>query len=373
MASPTNLGGSEVQLTSTTRTTPATLQITGGGTYSNPITVGDGITTGVTGLVIYSGNVPVTFSGTLTKTGTTFELVGSNSLGGTVTITGQITGNTGSLNSDIFYNGGTFNLNGASPNTYFGPTYLTNAVTVNANSVGALPTLNGRSPVFMDQTGSGSSNLVLGANQSIAALTGATSSSVNLNGNTLTIGTDSGSTTFAGAISGAGGLIKDGASTQVLSGSNASYTGTTTVRAGALVLDYSTNNGTKLSSTAVLTLGSATLQLTGGTQTEVVGSTTITGGRTSSETTRVAPPTGRIGQHRFQHLRRATDGEYHTESRRYGELQRAIYRHHQYPQQSHDRSPRSVGNHRRDRFCDQPEQHGERLDRQVPAIRLCQG
>jgi autotransporter-associated beta strand protein len=278
VASPTNLGGSEVQLTSTTTTTPATLQITGGGTYSNPITVGDGITTGVTGLVIYSGNVAVTFSGTLTKTGTTFELVGSNSLGGTVTITGQITGNTGGLNSDMSYNGGTFNLNGASPNTYFGPTYLTNAVTVNANSVGALPTLNGRSPVFMDQTGSGSSNLVLGANQSIAALTGATSSSVNLNGNTLTIGTDSGSTIFAGAISGAGGLIKDGASTQVLSGSNASYTGTTTVRAGALVLDYSTNNGTKLSSTAVLTLGSATLQLTGDTQTEVVGSTTITGG-----------------------------------------------------------------------------------------------
>jgi autotransporter-associated beta strand protein len=278
VANPTNLGGSEVQLTSTTTTTPATLQITGGGNYSNPITVGDGITTGVTGRVIYSGNVAVTFSGTLTKTGTTFELVGSNSSGGTVTITGQITGNTGGLNSDMSYNGGTFNLNGASPNTYFGPTHLTNAVTVNANSVGALPTLNGRSPVFMDQTGSGSSNLVLGANQSIAALTGATSSSVNVNGNTLTIGTDSGSTTFAGAISGAGGLIKDGASTQVLSGSNASYTGTTTVRAGALVLDYSTNNGTKLSSTAVLTLGSATLQLTGGTQTEVVGSTTITGG-----------------------------------------------------------------------------------------------
>ena len=278
VASPSNLGGAEVQLTSTTTTTPATLQITGGGTYSNPMTVGDGITTGVTGLVIYTGNVAVTFSGTLNKNGTTFELVGSNSLGGTVTITGQITGNTGSLNSDMSYNGGTFNLNGASPNTYFGPTYLTNAVTVNANSVGALPTLNGRSPVLMDQTGSGSSNLVLGANQSIAALTGATSSSVNLNEKTLTIGTDSGSTTFAGAISGAGGLIKDGASTQVLSGANASYTGSTTVNAGTLVLNYSTNNGTKLSSSAVLTLGSATLQLTGGTQTEVVGSTTISGG-----------------------------------------------------------------------------------------------
>ena len=278
VASPSNLGGAEVQLTSTTTTTPATLQITGGGTYSNPMTVGDGITTGVTGLVIYTGNVAVTFSGTLNKNGTTFELVGSNSLGGTVTITGQITGNTGSLNSDMSYNGGTFNLNGASPNTYFGPTYLTNAVTVNANSVGALPTLNGRSPVVMDQTGSGSSNLVLGANQSIAALTGETSSSVNLNGKTLTIGTDSGSTTFAGAISGAGGLIKDGASTQVLSGANASYTGSTTVNAGTLVLNYSTNNGTKLSSSAVLTLGSATLQLTGGTQTEVVGSTTISGG-----------------------------------------------------------------------------------------------
>jgi autotransporter-associated beta strand protein len=49
---------------------------------------------------------------------------------------------------------------------------------------------------------------------------------VTLGSNTLTIGTTSNTTTYAGRISGSGSLVKDGANTQVLSGSN-TFSGTT--------------------------------------------------------------------------------------------------------------------------------------------------
>jgi fibronectin-binding autotransporter adhesin len=87
----------------------------------------------------------------------------------------------------------------------------------------------------MDATGSGSSTLALGASQSIASLTGNTTSTVTLVSNTLTIGTTSGSTTYAGRLTGGNSsvLVKDGASTQVLSG-NTDFTGTTTIIGGTL-------------------------------------------------------------------------------------------------------------------------------------------
>ncbi len=59
---------------------------------------------------------------------------------------------------------------------------------------------------------------------------------------TLTIGAASGSTTFSGALGGVGtnenafNLVKDGAGTQILSGTTNTYTGTTTVRQGTLQL-----------------------------------------------------------------------------------------------------------------------------------------
>jgi autotransporter-associated beta strand protein len=70
----------------------------------------------------------------------------------------------------------------------------------------------------------------------VASLTGAASSNVTLGANTLTLGTTSGNTTYAGRITGASNsaLVKDGASTQVLTGDNSGFTGTTTVNSGTL-------------------------------------------------------------------------------------------------------------------------------------------
>ena len=176
-----------------------------------------------------SGTGLLTLSGTLNKTGTTLTLQGGAN---GITVSGTITGNTGSPNSDLIVDGGTVTL--ASANTYNGPTYIINGGTLNANAANALPTSVARTAIIMDQTGTGSSTLALGVSQSALSLTGAGSSAINLNANTLTVGTTSGSTTFAGIISGTGGsLTKDGASTQILSGAN-TYTGTTTVSAGTL-------------------------------------------------------------------------------------------------------------------------------------------
>ncbi len=70
------------------------------------------------------------------------------------------------------------------------------------------------------------------------------------------------------------------------------YTGVTTVSGGKLVLDYLTNDTSKLSDTAALTLGGtvssgvggspATLELKEGTHTEIVASTTLTAGTSSA-------------------------------------------------------------------------------------------
>ena len=122
---------------------------------------------------------------------------------------------------------------------------------------------------------------------------------MTLGANTLTVGTSTGSTTLAGIIGGTGGLIKDGASTQVLTGAN-TYTGATTISAGTLEVSGASgeltatsavniNGGTlslsgsaadRISNTASISLGAATgstLQLSGAVI-ETLGAMTLAGG-----------------------------------------------------------------------------------------------
>ena len=165
----------------------------------------------------------LTLTGGLTKNGTTLTFDT-----GTFNITGAIGGSAAS--SDLIVDGATVTLNSA--NDYNGPTFIIDGGTLTANVTGALPTST-RTAISIDATGTGSSTLALGANQSIASLTGNTTSTVTLGTNTLIIGSSNNatSTTYAGRITGgaSSALVKDGASTQVLTGNNTGFTGTTTV------------------------------------------------------------------------------------------------------------------------------------------------
>jgi autotransporter-associated beta strand protein len=185
-------------------------------------------TTGSTGTIRNSGTGLLTLSGALSKNGTTLTLAGGSN---GITVSGVISGS--SNNSDLVIDGGTTTLTNA--NTYNGPTSIINGATLNANAVGALPTST-RSAISIDTTGTGSSTLSLGASQSVASLTGNTTSTVTLGSNTLTIGTTSGNTTYAGRITGASNsaLVKDGESTQVLTGNNTGFAGNTTISGGTL-------------------------------------------------------------------------------------------------------------------------------------------
>jgi autotransporter-associated beta strand protein len=116
------------------------------------------------------------------------------------------------------------------------------------------------------------------------------------NGGTLTIGgalteaggaaktltvNGAGNVTISGAISASNGdlnIVKTGSGTLTLSGNNVNLSNNDViVNAGTLILDYSTQNNTKLD-TSVLTLGGGTLTMSGGSGNEDPASSTLTAG-----------------------------------------------------------------------------------------------
>ena len=215
--------------------------------------VGGGASSSYAGAITLAANASITANGTtLTLTGgiakpgfvlTLGATTAANGAGGTINI--NTVGISGAVaGSDLIVESTTVNENVT--NSYNGPTFIRSTNVngsgiLNANAASALPTANGRTVLTMDDAGSlGNSqlNLIGGFNQAIASLTSANtpsglSSKVNLNSNALTIGTAAGTTNFFGTIRGTGSIIKDGTSTQILSGTN-TYTGLTSVQAGTL-------------------------------------------------------------------------------------------------------------------------------------------
>lgn len=251
-------GSGGVTLAVVKRGTGVWLLPSGGSTYSGQLTIEEGTLSsgtinnlnangplGNSGLAVLMGGTAGTagrfaYTGGSASSTKPFTLVAGGTgvfdvtnAATTLTVSGLVSGS-GALVKD---GRGKLTLSGS--NTYSGPTVIVNGGTLQADAAGALPTANGRSAVSLDATGSGSSTLALGSAQAIASLSGAASSAVNLGGSTLRIGMASGTSTFAGVISGLGGkIIKDGGSTLVLSGSSG-YTGGTDVTGGVLAVNGS--------------------------------------------------------------------------------------------------------------------------------------
>ena len=223
----------------------------------------------------------ITGNGALTKTGTgTFTLtavqdftglttVGAGTLalgtgaslaGGvvnnaTVTNAGTIAGavtNTGALVSIGTLSGALANAAGATAQILG---QLNNAVS-NAGTIMLTGTTTGIGAVSQDATGV----LALGGfNTSIGSLSG--SGSVQLGAGVLTTGGNNNATSFAGVLSGTGGLIKTGNGSFALSGAN-SYAGLTTVNQGVLSVRNNAALGTAAAGTVVA--AGAALELQGG-------------------------------------------------------------------------------------------------------------
>jgi fibronectin-binding autotransporter adhesin len=187
-----------------------TLTLTGANTYSGGTTISAGT------LQLGNGGTSGSINGNVTDNGTlAFDRSDS------FTFTGAISG-TGTVDQ---IGTGTLTLTGN--NTYSGPTNVSSG-TLRAGSATAFSAnsafgLTGLSVLDLN-----------GFDVSIGSLTGVARATVSLGAHTLTAGGDNSSTTYAGLITGTGGLTKVGSGTLALSGTSA-YTGLTNINAGVLV------------------------------------------------------------------------------------------------------------------------------------------
>jgi autotransporter-associated beta strand protein len=257
--------------------------LAGGGPAGGNVDMGTGTLTtgGNNASTAYAG--VISGSGGVVKTGTgTWTLSGSNTYtGGTTVAAGTLEGDTQSLQGNIVDNG-TVAFNQASDGTYAGNLSGTGALTklgtaalllTANNTYSGATAINAGTLRLGNTTGIGALSAVTVANvagamfdlndldATIGSLAGGgpTGGNVVLGSATLTTGGDNSSTTFAGAITGAGGLTKTGAGVLRLAGNN-TYAGLTDVQQGTLELAAATGVP---DNTAVHIAGGATVDLAG--------------------------------------------------------------------------------------------------------------
>jgi autotransporter-associated beta strand protein len=233
------------------------MKLTGANTYGGATTVSAG-TLLLGANTALSGSTAVTVAGGVLDGGGFTNSVGSFAItSGTYTGAGTLTAPTYSLGGGTVsgtLGGGTLNV---SANTTLSGSSGAGVVNLTAGTLalGAANVLSSTAAV----SGSAGGSMSLGGDLTIGSLSG--TAGVSLGSSTLTVGRLNTSTTYSGTMSGAGGLTKVGSGTFTLPAAN-TYTGTTTISAGALNIQ----NGSALGGTGAGTIVSAgaALQLQGG-------------------------------------------------------------------------------------------------------------
>ncbi len=178
--------------------------------------------------------------GNFIKEGTSTWFMGAGT-GGSSTYTGSTTVNAGILNMNV--SGGT---------SVPGDLIINNSAIA---FVGSNEQITDTSAVTINDTGRLDVNSFT---ETIGSLTsGSATSEVFLGAGTLTVG-DATSTTFAGVISETGDIVKAGAGTLTLTGTN-TFTGDTTINAG--ILELNNGSGNALDGTANIVINSGSLLL----------------------------------------------------------------------------------------------------------------
>lgn len=207
----------------------------------------------------------------------TLDSTGSMSLVNDITIEDNdalTLGGSNSLNLFGSISGaGSLVKNGAATATLTGANSYTGGTTIYAGTlaIGAGGRLAASGALAL--TGPGATfDISAGGNQTVRALSGVSGSSVVLGANTLSFG-DSTDQTFAGNLSGTGGVVWQGSGTETLTGAN-TYIGGTTILAGTLALGAA---GSLVTSSAVTLAGTGTFDISGGGN-QAIGSLSGTSG-----------------------------------------------------------------------------------------------
>jgi fibronectin-binding autotransporter adhesin len=235
--------------------------ISGTGAVTKSFTTSSGGNAGTWGT-----NSTLTLSGANTYTGLTSALAGTisfNSIadvsGGSSALGAPVTTAAGTIAIGTTTNAGglLYTGSGHTSNRVINLAGTTGGATINASGSGALVLTSS-----LTATGAGIKNLTLtGSNTADNRIGGAI---VNNSVTNIT------------------SLAKSGAGTWVLSGTN-TYSGGTTISGGTLKLDH-TIDSSRLSDTGILSLAGGTLDLAGGSHTEIVASTTLAAGALFSVT-----------------------------------------------------------------------------------------
>ena len=232
-----------------------------GGVFgTNALTSNGGAIAASTGGLTIANNVTLGTGG-LTAAGTN-----------NFTLSGVLSGTGGLTQSGT----GILSLTGA--NTYTGGT-IVSAGTLALSGGGSLlatgsMNLSGATSIFDISAAT--------ADSTLGSLTGVAGSQVALGAHNLTVG-DATNTTFAGAVAGTGGVVKQGTGTLTLSGVN-TYTGGTTINTGTLALSgggaLSANGAVTVAAASALDISGSSANQTIGNLTGAAGSQVLLGART---------------------------------------------------------------------------------------------